>query len=249
MMGNQDILLKEQYLDFLKCRRYRQTLLCHREIQLDCNLKSEQVTDFYLASRARPVSTEPDIRSRIEEEFRGAKGAALRTDHPLAKAAILLLCNAWPGSVHFQELLAMARAFAGLDIDQDPDSLSRDAHVLGEVILGTYAAGLVELHYHVPHFVTEVSEHPTASLLARLQAQNSTIVTNFCHAAINLVEGPGRHLLSLLDGTRDRSALSKEMEEILRTGACGDRERNFKNLPEELELWLAEFARLALLVA
>ena len=53
-------LVREQYLDFAKCRRFRQTLLCH-EASGDRSVGRETIAGFAScraagASRARPTS-------------------------------------------------------------------------------------------------------------------------------------------------------------------------------------------------
>ena len=55
---------------------------------------------------------------------------------------------------------------------------------------------------------------PRASLTARYQARNELPVTNLYHFAIRMNEAP-RNLLAYLDGSHDRAALMKVMEEFL----------------------------------
>ena len=74
-----DVVVKEQYLDFIKGRRFRQTLLCRDEVLLDRGLGPERITELYVASLARPVSANPDLREGAAELFRGPRGAALET--------------------------------------------------------------------------------------------------------------------------------------------------------------------------
>jgi len=64
-------------------------------------------------------------------------------------------------------------------------------------------------------FVTEVSEHPRASALARLQARNGTEVTTLAHTSVFLVDPHVRTFLQLLDGTRDRAAIERAMAAAL----------------------------------
>ena len=45
-MASTQLILKEQYADFLKCRKFRQTLLCHAELQLDRAFKPENMRVF-----------------------------------------------------------------------------------------------------------------------------------------------------------------------------------------------------------
>ncbi len=78
--GN-DMVVKEQYMDFLKCRRFRQTLLCHRNVPLDRELKVERLRGLYAASPARPSSREPNLAAGAVEEFLGPKGTKITIDH------------------------------------------------------------------------------------------------------------------------------------------------------------------------
>ncbi len=151
--AGEDVLLKEQYLDFIKGRRFRQTLLCRQEAALDRQTRAEQITDLHLASAARPASSAPDMRAGVFEEFRGPRGAALKTDDPHAKAALCRLAEIWPQSMPFPELSAKAGS---------------DAASLAEILFQGYRVGLLELYTCPPQFAARSGEWPAASPLARL---------------------------------------------------------------------------------
>ena len=65
-------------------------------------------------------------------------------------------------------------------------------------------------------FVTEISERPRASALARLQARTLTKVTNLRHDSVQLEDPLVRTFLDLLDGTHDRVTIAREMAAALR---------------------------------
>src|SRR5262249_484797 len=88
---SEQVVAKEQYLDFLKCRVFRQTLLCHAEAPIERSVDPAVIERFYLSSSARMTSPEPDLKAGVVAEFYGPRGARLKTDHPLAKAALLHL--------------------------------------------------------------------------------------------------------------------------------------------------------------
>jgi len=215
-----DRILKEQYLDFLKCRRFRQTLLCHANVPLDCAARPERLRSLLVSSLARPASESPDVTSRAVEQFRGTKGGAVSTDLPLAKAALCNLSRAWPAAVPFGELLAQARAQIGTSSLAATD-IEADAQLLCDVLFQLYAAGLIELRVHVPHFVLEPAERPTVSPLARLQAMTSERLTNLFHKTVEVADPEVRHLVHLMDGTRDHFALRSALAEALRSRAAG----------------------------
>lgn len=251
-----DLIDVEQYLDFLHNRTFRMTLLCHEEISLQRKLRPEQVTAFYLASRAAPVSEQPDIHSNSVEKFRGPDEATLSTDHPVSKAALLRLTEIWPQSMLFDDLLTAAYERLG----READETGADAQVLGSTVLTAYgySENLMELHLHAPNFVQEVSERPVASPVARWQVKSGLRVTNLRHERVNLDPFEG-FLLHRLDGCHDRAALLEAL--LAGPVAKGDLVLNLDGAPvtdktqfqtmlaEELEVKLHWLAHVALLTA
>ena len=255
-LAGDDPLKLEQYADFIKCRKFRQTLLCRRGAERTAERRPEAVRSLYVSSPLSPKSAEPDIRSRAVEEFWGVGAGALSTDSPLVKAAALILGETWPQAAGFDELLAAARTRAGTDGDES--TTEEDAQRLSVILLDACEAGVVKLHAHRPNFVTRVSERPQASGLARAQLRHGTLVTAQSHANVDIKDALGRTLLLLLDGTRDRAALLAELSARIRSGeiSVGDGaagapapEQFLEALPAGLERSLEGLANSTLLVA
>ena len=59
LAGNR--ILREQYLDFLKCRRFRQTLLCHAEAAVANEPDATKVADFFISSRCQNSDAVKDL--------------------------------------------------------------------------------------------------------------------------------------------------------------------------------------------
>ena len=255
-----DLVDLEQYLDFLQNRTFRQSLLCHQGVVLDRMVGPEQVMAFHVASRAQPVTSDPDAPSDSASvaQFRGHDGAILSTDHPVSKAAMHCLLEAWPRTMSFDKLLSAARARLDLAPSEAGDA-SIDAQVLGNNLLTAfgYSDSLVELHVHVPSLTTDVAERPVASAVARFLAEGSGRVTNLRHERVTLDE-LDRYLLRYLDGSRNRAALV----DLLLTGPVAEGfltvqqggepvadEREMREiLAEEVEKRLRWLARAALLI-
>lgn len=256
----EDIVEMEQYMDFLRNRTFRQTLLCHDGIELDRILTPDRLTSLYVASPARPLSDDPQIHTTTVEKFQAPDGAILSTDHPVSKAAMLHLREIWPRAIQFDRLLETARTRLGLDSLADAEKRSADARALGENLLRAYAYSdsLVRLHVHAPHVATEVSEWPVASPVSRLQAEESRRVTNLYHERVNL-DPFGVYLLPRLDGTRNRDQLVDDLLQgpvangALVVQADGDRIEDpcemRRLLEEEVEQCLQWLMHAALLVA
>jgi SAM-dependent methyltransferase len=186
-----DVIAREQYLDFFKGRMFRQTLLCHAGVE-----RSEPapaiVRGMLAATPARPAG-EP-APGRVE--FRGPRGGTLTTDHELVKRALVRLGEAWPRTVPVGDLI---------DSEDGADALC-------ETLLRAYAANFVQLHVWAPEIAAAPSERPVASALARLQAADGTRVTNLRHAGVEVPDALGRRLITLLDGTRGRATLLRELD-------------------------------------
>ena len=252
-------LAKEQYLDFLKCRRFRQTLLCHHDRPLDDNPRPEKVNSFYIASPIRAADANARLDSRDQLTFAGPKNSSLQTDNPLIKVAISALGKAWPKAIHFQELLAQARGSCERRSSCEIASADNDARILGELLLRAYAAGIVEFTLVPPRLATGPTEKPIASPLARLQSLEGTEVVNLRHYNLRVEDPLTRRLLQLLDGSRDRDALLDDLVSFVKSGAAAVETDNgaiTDNAEEvrcflavELERKLAEVAEMGLLMA
>lgn len=248
---------KEQYLDFLKCRSFRQTLLVHKEQALDFEVRPERVTKFYIGSPIHPEDTIVDLGSPDIVTFLGPEKSSLKIDKPIVKAALVVLGGVWPQAIHFDDLLPRAQALLAASTPVNPRN-EEDKRTLAEVLLKAYAGGIVEFHVHPPQFVTLPSERPIASPLARLQARNGSNIINLRHHNIKVEDALGRGLLQLLDGSRDRRALVASLSELVASGkaalpegsmipngATGTRDIIEANLEENL----VSLGRMALLAA
>jgi SAM-dependent methyltransferase len=257
LLATQDILAMEQYLDFLEGRSFRQTLLCHHEIELDRTLRPERVREFYIKSEARPQSAEADIKAETLVEFRGPKESVIATSVPLAKAALLHLGRIYPRSARFQDLLVQAYQLLGTSPAANEKEAGEAAHTLAEIILKTYGAGIVALHLHEPGFVLVAGERPLTSPLARLQSRQGAMVTSMLGTTVKFDDFLARQLLLLLDGTRDREILVREIRQQIesntQTSPGADEaipeEGLLQTLSQQLEEKLVELGRLGFLLA
>ncbi|MCC6197672.1 MAG: class I SAM-dependent methyltransferase [Burkholderiales bacterium] len=214
-----DIIRMEQYMDFLRNRIFRQTLLVHQGVQINRNLDWQSVQSFHVASPAKPVSATPDLRSPAFEQFRTDQGVTLNSPAPIVKAAMVILAERWPQSIPVAELRALARRRLAENVlvASDPATLRADAEALGTELLKCALAAIVELRMQSPPMTTEVSERPRTSPLERMQADKGNAVTNLRHEPANLDEF-SRQLVRHLDGTRDMDALRTSMEGLVFAG-------------------------------
>ena len=188
----QDIVLKEQYLDFFTCRGFRQTLLCHREAPVKRAINVERMRQFRVATYAERDS-EPDGRPGVVA-FRHQNGSSIRTDNPFSIRAMDVVIDASPRSVPFDDLVSASGATDEAGVQ-----------ALAAALFQMFGVGLIELHLHEPPMVTTVSERPVASPWARVGPTQHG-VANLLHEMIDLNDET-MALIPLLDG-------SKTVEEV-----------------------------------
>ncbi len=224
--GVDDVLRREQFLDYLKLRRFRQTLLCRAATNPAPLPSAERLASLSVASYARPLVADEERPGLVTFEVSG--GARVSTEDERVVAALVRLAHAWPSAVAVADLLADA-----------PDAGGRDA--LCDALLHGAIRGIVWPHAHPPALGAATAERPHASALARLQARDGEPVATLRHNSIRVADELDRRVLALLDGTRDRAALHAQLAGF--GGLSAD------ELAERVEAILERIAGAALLVA
>ena len=238
-LDGEDWLAARQYADFVNVRKFRSSLLCHARSAVDRAIRTERLLGVLAAS---PVEPQPE-QSDGTQTFKLGDEKSLSTNHPVAKRILTELSHMWPGWRPVSELPI--------------DPLTQDA--AAALVLRLYEARALELRIRPPRLVSTVTERPVASPLARLQiASGQTAVTNQRHVSVMLTDELSRQFLLLLDGSRDRAALLRDLTGRFDSGeplpawhANGPASRLERALmlDKGLDDNLAQMARLCLLVA
>jgi SAM-dependent methyltransferase len=223
--AGRDPIAVQQYLDYVRFRWFRQTLLCRREIPLCRDRIGDRLGRLLIASRLRRSAELPEGVN----EFRDSQGlGTIKTSNPSLIASLLRLEQIWPRAEPYDDLLSeVCTRIPGAVRSAIADDLSR--------ALLTLAAGrLVDLRtLHLP-IAACVSQRPEASLLARLEAKNGDFVTTLLHSHVKLEDEHARQFLQFLDGTRDRNqladAIAPEHPDVSREALLGQIENNLASI-------------------
>jgi methyltransferase-like protein len=203
-----DPIRAEQYMDFMRNRLFRQTLLVHDELTIKRNIPPGALNGIYVASRAKAESPQPSLKEGAAEKFEGGKGT-MTVVGAITKAALVLLAQRWPDAMRFEDLVLAARE--KLLPSRDDGSAGRtDTEILANTLLQAYSIEAVEFHVHWPRMVTKPSARPLATPLVRLQASRGGVVTNLRHE-MTKIDLFAQRLLPYLDGTRERAQLVDAM--------------------------------------
>ncbi|MBU2549273.1 MAG: methyltransferase regulatory domain-containing protein [Proteobacteria bacterium] len=234
-----DVVALEQYMDFLRNRRFRQTLLCRAGLALDRDPPPDRVV------RLMAVCTR-----NVTPEF-----IDLAPVGPLAKAALRTLLEARPRAVPFEDLHAAALSAepSGHDDPSARERLARD-------LIRLYRLNMIQLRSWQAGFVTRAGERPRIGPMALYQARKGQPwLANEVHEAAYLTPVLV-HLASLLDGTLDRNGLIEHLRAQQRAGyltlAADAQDPDVKTPEPSEEDWrrildqmLAALAEKALLIA
>lgn len=204
-----DIVHLEQYMDFVRQRHFRQTVLCHRGSAVRRSLSPAVMQGLYVASSARRDDAGPlDLTDNVDVTWRGPQGSLATASHCVSKAALELLSQRWPLGWRLDELLAQAGAMTNR-----PGEVALPRRDLFDC----YLSGVVELRSWQPPCAHAAPERPVASSYAMAQCREDPTVTTLRHERVNLVPF-SLALLTLLDGSRTRDELAAWMLAAVEAG-------------------------------
>jgi methyltransferase-like protein len=218
-----DQIQAEQYMDFLRNRTFRETLLCKESATPNWTVQPDAVRVLHVASGSKPVPpAEGQPAHNLHDEspltYRTPSGMNITTHRALLKCAMAVLQDAFPGTLPFDALRRQARERLGGVDTSNPRQAAEDANLIALGLLNTYlSSDLIELHGMPINFVRTISERPVALPLARIMAAKTGVIPNRRHEVVRLSE-LDKHLIPLLDGTNDRAALVEKLTQVALTG-------------------------------
>lgn len=246
-----DFIRREQYIDFLCGRRFRQTLLCRADLEINRDVQPARLREFFIASSFSPENKNAELEKNKPEKFRFPSGASIELEHPPTKVALAHLGEIWSNSVHFEELMEFSRG----ELEEKGvafEDWEKELETTCSILLQLYTAGMVELHVYKPRLTTEVSEFPLASPLARWQLRHGESVTTLNMKQVKLDDSFFRNLLLMLDGTHNRLDLQKHLRKKISAGEfsdVGEKSALLSDLPAMLKENLRQIADWGLLIS
>ncbi len=204
LLAIDDIIKVEQYMDFIRNRRFRSTLLCHENAPIKRELAPEDMEKFFVSSQLapqKPVSPEDEneiIFSKDEISY--------KPNDQFSRLAMLILWEQNGKPIAYNKLISEIIKRSGLKKNEVPVSnLTKKINLLRLVF-----AGVISIHPDGGNFTTHVSDYPETTKLIRFQARQGEAITDLCHRLVrlNIFE---RILVQYLDGRHDRNAIVENM--------------------------------------
>lgn len=243
----------EQYMDFLRNRRFRCSLIVGNHRNFKREITPEPFKHLYIAYHAFPKgSKEPDNASAVEEKDlnESLSGIVLRTEESdemvsitetfLYNEALSYLHHQWPRAIHFEELIHYCAKKKGREISQV------ESNNLSMLIQTLLLDGLLTVHAFQAPLASHISETPAVSPMARFQASHQNIICSQKHDMVAVKDPWVRKLIQLLDGSRNISQLVNSLlDEYFRDNLPdisfidsdlpeGEQEIDAKALPREI---------------
>lgn len=227
------LVRKEQWLDFIKGRKFRKTLLCRKEAPIDRRIGPARMADgFYFSSRAevldaadKPIDvgamSDAELGKLLDDEnpaFRSSEGMRISTEKRLPRLALLALRRRWPARLGMDDILALAETFGVVVTDEERAALH-------EILFTGFSGGMVGLHVDAPAMASVPGERPKASDYARLQAARASIkasgtasgrVTGLLHTTVDIENSYAPVLIPLMDGSRTLEEIRAAAVEAIR---------------------------------
>ncbi|NBO93212.1 MAG: methyltransferase domain-containing protein [Planctomycetia bacterium] len=191
-----DLIQMEQYLDFVKNRTFRQSLICHASRRPSHAVTGDRLMNMVALSSLKPSGN----------GFVTPGGQTVATEQPGLRAALTALSEAWPLALPVEELCKRGAP-------TNPEEVAT-------MLLNLYAVGgatLLGLWGHLPSYAGRPSERPVVWPIARWMAKETNRATGLRHETVNL-DQIDRQILPLLDGSHSRSMLRDRLVELFRKG-------------------------------
>ena len=210
MLGSDQIQV-EQYMDFLRNRLFRETLLCSNKLTPNWSVQPDTLRGLHIASGAKPLLVEGrttvDLHSEENQMYQTPGNFQIGTNRPLLKAAIQLLQQVFPATIPFDTLRKKARELVGGYDNANAKMQAEDTQLIALGLLNCYlSSDMIELHGMPIPQSPPVSEKPIAIPWARITAKESGSMSNRRHEVMKL-NPLDKQLVPLLDGNNDHAAI------------------------------------------
>ena len=206
----------EQYMDMLRCRRFRCTLFVHHAREVSRQIEPKLFKDFYFSYKACDKWSTPESEDGAEEEITDMTSEDIiatlpeyaednDTQSAIQVALFQHLHDMWPKRVHFTELIEIASSIKEEALDEI-EILS-----LADLLQTLYLKEIVHIHLYSPSGTNDIPTHPqlngVSSISSYLSRGHQHSVTRYgCRKG-----RMGRAMVILMDGTRTLDEIAEEL--------------------------------------
>lgn len=201
------VIAQEQYMDFLRNRFFRQTILCRSTTAINRQIQPASMVAFSFQSLFKALEKPVDLTAGVGVGFVSTAGPTVNSPDPFVKAALQALIAATPAPVPYATLLDLARRASRPFLGTLPPNRDQiDESTLQLNLLNLYSKGFLEIFAESVPLATTVPAKPALSPLVRFQVANSRYVANRLHGPVPADE-VARMVMAVCDGTRTHNEI------------------------------------------
>ena len=232
----------EQYMDFLRNRRFRCSLIVKHDREFKREVTPEPFQKLFLAyhafpkGSASPDDTKPIEEGNLEESLQQLTYRTESTDDSLPimdnvlySSALSYLHQQWPRAVHFEELIFHCEN--ALDRHISPVEKGNLATLIQTLMIDQK----LSVHSFQAPLASEISIRPAVSPMARFQASHQNLICSQRHDMVSVNDPWVRMLIELLDGTRTEAEVTEALLEAHIAGKLPELVFIDSDLPEETQ--------------
>jgi methyltransferase-like protein/cyclopropane fatty-acyl-phospholipid synthase-like methyltransferase len=198
------LLRREQYMDFLRSRAFRCSLLCHQNVTPDYSMSPERLMPLHVRlltpGQSKP---HPEIPGLTVWKFGNHE---MSTSEPITTALGKL-----------NETFPAWTSIAGL-VEPVKDKELRGT--LLECMQIGFVKGIFHLSCEPPEIAARPSERPECRKLIQVQAGEGPRITTLLHSDL-MLQPQQRFLASLMDGSRSNEELADLLSSAVSEGKLG----------------------------
>ncbi|MFV8755582.1 methyltransferase regulatory domain-containing protein [Nannocystaceae bacterium ST9] len=202
-----DHLALEQYLDFVRNRQFRTSVLCRAELKPRWRIEPPTVFELRFGFE-RKQAGEIDLRAGVEVEFETREGVKIQTAAPLTKAALAELGERWPRTLPLDPLIDAAEArLASAEIERPGEPLPRRREQLARDLIESLLRKAVVARSWEPPIANDLDSPCVQPLVRELAREHGYLIC--LHHRRHSLDDALRELVPAMDGTRDLAALAE----------------------------------------
>lgn len=208
---NLNLLATEQYMDFVRNRTFRSTLLCHADKPLQRSVDPERLDGMEVVGL---ITCKQPFSEGKPAIFNGPGGTELTVNNPISAALFTAIAAQGKQSRPVAELLEEVRASQADKFTSADEAAARSD--LGRLLIQGYFKKMVDFYVGSPSSPATPGDdaRPATLPLARWQAEQGQRVSS--PRLEMLAPDPFvTKFIAMCDGTRDRTAIIEAMSEAV----------------------------------
>lgn len=197
LMGvGESIVAREQLLDYLTLRQFRQLLLCRGGWE-PSEPTAARILPLELTGRVSPSFCSADLREGVEVDVPLPGGKSFRTGASLVKSVMTIFASAGMHPLGVDDVVEGTQRLA------QGEGINLAEEEIVEFLFQSVSRGLLA-PWFAPNRVPRVlGDRPVINPLAILQVREGGLLTTAYLQRVELAEPVFRLLIPLMDGTRD----------------------------------------------